>query len=610
MKYINLSNVLNDGKESEKRINYISNRIKSLENDINEIKKRENLTFFSPNKKYIDNNNNKKQIMTIEEYKSKPKSKYEINDKNYNNILFNSYNNYNFISKNKSKKLYEKKILKKNNNYNNSIHEKKKFLLNNDSQINKNIQITSFINKDKNLYKLRPYSNNNSNKIRQLFYFNKSIEKNDEINKEEKTKHYNAKHIEKLEYEFEIRLLKKKINILKKENKEIKEKLNKIKNINENMENNLTGNGNNLLNDIILLNKQYMSYNREYEFNNKNINDKLYFENIILNIMDLKYIYDNDLLINEFIDGVNKLLNISLLSQNNEKSNLNNLVEKINQLIDLKNNLYNNINKYEYLLKENNKYYIYFTSLLNNLNLKNIFELDKFIKNAYIKNIKENDHMKKITDTLFNESLSTNQKTERKNHHSSNQLMNSYSKSINNIINNKNYKLQNFLNNKKSDSRINPNKIDYFLINRRRKYSNNFTKKTLNRTERIENISNSYITNQDDKNTVYQHNKNNSLAYSIKPYTTTNKRRKKRKININLFEQRNNDFYRINNKFNKTDNINQNGLLNNDNDMNDIKYYNNINEKNTINKQVNNNNNFDKNFYGHVKNHSVIIFNK
>ena len=609
MKYINLSNVLNDGKESEKRINYISNRIKSLENDINEIKKRENLTFFSPNKKYIDNNNNKKQIMTIEEYKSKPKSKYEINDKNYNNILFNSYNNYNFISKNKSKKLYEKKILKKNNNYNNSIHEKKKFLLNNDSQINKNIQITSFINKDKNLYKLRPYSNNNSNKIRQLFYFNKTNKKNDEINKEEKTKHYNSKHIEKLEYEFEIRLLKKKINILKKKNKEIKEKLNKIKNINENMENNLTGNGNNLLNDIILLNKQYMSYNREYEFNNKNINDKLYFENIILNIMDLKYIYDNDLLINEFIDGVNKLLNISLLSQNNEKSNLNNLVEKINQLIDLKNNLYNNINKYEYLLKENNKYYIYFTSLLNNLNLKNIFELDKFIKNAYIKNIKENDHMKKITDTLFNESLSTNQKTERKNHHSSNQLMNSYSKSINNIINNKNYKLQNFLNNKKSDSRINPNKIDYFLINRRRKYSNNFTKKTLNRTERIENISNSYITNQDDKNIVYQHNKNNSLAYSIKPYTTTNKRRKKRKININLFEQRNNDFYRINNKFNKTDNINQNGLLNNDNDMNDIKYYNNINEKNTINKQVNNNN-FDKNFYGHVKNHSVIIFNK
>ena len=609
MKYINLSNVLNDGKESEKRINYISNRIKSLENDINEIKKRENLTFFSPNKKYIDNNNNKKQIMTIEEYKSKPKSKYEINDKNYNNILFNSYNNYNFISKNKSKKLYEKKILKKNNNYNNSIHEKKKFLLNNDSQINKNIQITSYINKDKNLYKLRPYSNSNSNKIRQLFYFNKSIEKNDEINKEKKTKNYNAKHIEKLEYEFEIRLLKKKINILKKENKEIKEKLNKIKNINENMENNLTGNGNNLLNDIILLNKQYMSYNREYEFNNKNINDRLYFENIILNIMDLKYIYDNDLLINEFIDGVNKLLNISLLGQNNEKSNLNNLVEKINQLIDLKNNLYNNINKYEYLLKENNKYYIYFTSLLNNLNLKNIFELDKFIKNAYIKNIKENDHMKKITDTLFNESLSTNQKTERKNHHSSNQLMNSYSKSINNIINNKNYKLQNFLNNKKSDSRINPNKIDYFLINRRRKYSNNFTKKTLNRTERIENISNSYITNQDDKNTIYQHNKNNSLTNSIKPYTTTNKRRKKRKININLFEQRNNDFYRINNKFNKTDNINQNGLLNNDNDMNDIKYYNNINEKNTINKQVNNNI-FDKNFYGHVKNHSVIIFNK
>jgi hypothetical protein len=527
------------------------------------------------NESNYDNQSDKENIGNIPQtsrYDNNTKEKYL--SKFFNNIINSKYNNIFDINIKDNNNNIQKDLMKTIN-----THSKRY----NSTYINP-------IWKDK----LNKIDNDNSN-----YCNNSDIIANESMNNLEVD----------LNYKFEIRLLKKKINILKKENKEIKEKLNKIKNINENMENNLTGNGNNLLNDIILLNKQYMSYNREYEFNNKNINDKLYFENIILNIMDLKYIYDNDLLINEFIDGVNKLLNISLLSQNNEKSNLNNLVEKINQLIDLKNNLYNNINKYEYLLKENNKYYIYFTSLLNNLNLKNIFELDKFIKNAYIKNIKENDHMKKITDTLFNESLSTNQKTERKNHHSSNQLMNSYSKSINNIINNKNYKLQNFLNNKKSDSRINPNKIDYFLINRRRKYSNNFTKKTLNRTERIENISNSYITNQDDKNTVYQHNKNNSLAYSIKPYTTTNKRRKKRKININLFEQRNNDFYRINNKFNKTDNINQNGLLNNDNDMNDIKYYNNINEKNTINKQVNNNN-FDKNFYGHVKNHSVIIFNK
>ena len=73
-----------------------------------------------------------------------------------------------------------------------------------------------------------------------------------------------------------------------------------------------------------------------------------------------------------------------------------------------------------------------------------------------------------------------------------------------------------------------------------------------------------------------------------------------------MFNQRNNNFYKIKNKSNI--NGNQNNLFNTEEDINDIKYYNN-NEVNKINKQENNNN-LDKKFVGHVRNHSVIIFNK
>ena len=586
MQYLNLNNSVNNRKESEKRINYISTRIKNLENDIYKIKNKEKVSFFNPNKTYIAN---KQNLKIISEYKSKPKNIYARNVNQYTNKkLLNSYNADDSICKNISNKFNLKKFI---------INQKQKDLLNNSLQMNKNIKKIKYISKNKNIFNIRASNNNNLNKMKQFFTFSKSMIKEDEINNNNMLKHYNNKYMENLEYKFELRLLKKKINSLTKENKEINEKLENIKNINETIAQNIIQNEKevNILNDLISLNKQLIAdnslINAEYELNN----DKFSLENIILNIMDLKYNYDNHLLINEFIYGVNNILNLSLLNPNNEIINQNNLLVKIIQLIDLKNNLYKSINKYDCLLKDN-KYYNYFTSLLNNLNLKNIYELDTFIKTIYIENIKEDSHMKKIKDTLIKESILSKPKNELKNHYySSKRLINS----------DRNCKLHNFLINKKNDSRIIQNKIDLYL-NQRKKFSKYINKKSLNKTEQIRNIDNrlNLLYKGSNNNTSYQNKNKFSLNFSEKHLSDKNKKIKtKKKININLYSQRNNNCYKIKKNFNT--NENQNNLFNTEDGMNDIKLIE-INEDNKINNRIYS----YKNFYGNEKNNSLIIVNK
>ena len=211
--------------------------------------------------------------------------------------------------------------------------------------------------------------------------------------------------------------------------------------------------------------------------------------------------------------------------------------------------------------------------------------------------------MRKITETLINESTLSKPKKEIKyNFYSFNQLFNSVTQSISYNDNMDNYNLQNFRINKNSDSQINQKKIDFYLINRTRKIRNNLNSKTFNKTDHTDIIRNQ----GSNKKSFYHKNNNKSVNYSEKYSKYNNRNKKKKKININLFNKRNNNYYKINNKFNI--NGNQNSLFNTEEDINDIKYFN-INEDNEIKKQINNNN-LDNKFYGHVKNHSAIIFNK
>ena len=615
MAYLNKSE--NNEKESKKRINNISNRIKRLEFDIKKIKSKEkdNTTSFNINNQYI----NTSAIKAIDDYNSKISKENKIDFQS--KLLNNSVEINNNFNKFKMNKLYQKKTFKKINlnNYNNIINEKKKFFLKTNASNQKAIQVNKLKNKKDYLNNTK-IRNSSANKIRRFFSFTQSyINHTDHRNnKEKKIIKYNFNNLEKLEYEFEVRNLKKKLNSLKNENNNINTKLNEIQIINKNLENSIYNNENekNLLNDIIMLNRQYMINNNkngnenEIEYDIDNINNQnndnynYAFDNIILNIMDMKFNYDKNLLMDEFTNGINKLFNESLSNKNNTFDfNFNikdNILEKINKIIDKNNNLNNSINKYKYLSKENNRYKNYCTYLINDLNLKNISELDKFIKDLYIQNIRENNQMRKLQITLMNQSSSSKTKKVRKKlYSSSNKLISSVNKSIENT-NTHQYTNYKYNYNKKSDSNINNKKNIYYLINRRKQ--NDLNGKILNRTEQLDN--NHIINFKNLKiDTFYKKNKNELFSSEDKNYNYN--KSPKKKINMEFYNQRNNN-YGIKKIFNT--NINQHSLFKNERNMEDIKYFNNI-EKNRIGKQLTSNN-FDRDFYGNVKNHSVIIFKK
>ena len=606
----NFNRSMNTENDSKKRLNYITDRIKSLEKDINEIKNKENLTLINPKKKVFITPNNDSKILNYS------------NDINFtkNNSLYSDYNINNSYARRKLK-LNDKKIFNKMNNQHNTINENKNIILKIiNTDLNKNNQ------KNKKNIKYRTSNNNTINKIRHFFSFNRPFLYNVGIQNENNNKnelginHYNnnnKNNITKLEYEYEIRNLKRKLVLLKNENKEINKKLDNIKIINDDIEKDIEDilyqeqTKENIINNLYILNEQFMEYNNENELENKDNNNNILFENIALNIMDIKYFYENNKMIDNFIEGVNKLLKSQLLYQNNDYNDNHNIFEKINELIDTKNNLENNINKYKYLLKENHKYYIYFISLLHKLNLNNIKELFDFIQQIYINNINENNHMKKLQITLMDGVTSpSNRKENKRSLYSSNRLTNSFSQKIN--VNNFS-SIHSFIKSKNSDSKLRQKSINNYLESRRKPH--NLTQKELFKTEQIDSIGKSQIININNRNNnkIYNsfykiNNSNNSFLYTEKSANSYySKKRRKIKININNYNNRNEDY----NGGKKVINLHskKNNLFNNEEDIGNIKYFDN-NDKNKYEKFKTNNVLRKNNFYNHVKNRSAILFNK
>ena len=636
MKLMNLNNSITEEKESKKRLNYISSRIKNLEKDIFEIKNKESKTSMKYQKKLPEN----KYINTINESKLKSKYKYTNSSKDFNKTssIINENKSNSSLSKEKQKQ-FQKRFFKRMNNYNDIIHEKKNILLNINSQLNKKFQRNNFYGKNI-LYNMKIKSSSDNRKIRNFFSFDETYDKSNEIkninyninlnnishddndynniDNKNGVSLYKKNNMEKLEYEFEIRRLKREYDMLQKENIKIKENIENVKIKNTNLENNIFKNEDQqkILNNLLLLNKQYNLYGSpngiENEFSNKNGNDNYSIDNLILNIMDIKYYYENNLLINEFIEGINKILATVPLS-NNGNNDDNNLIKKINELIDIKNNLDNNNNKYKYFLEKNNNYYFYYKNLLNNLNLNNFTELEDFIKNLYIKNLKDNDHMQKIQNTLMSESSPGHKNKDKKSHYnSSNLITNNISKNIYNI---NNYtKLQNYLSIKNTDSRLNQKNIINFIDNKRRKDLEQY----LSRTEKLDNLNqnnNNFfnLKNQDESiNDYYQsfYNKYNTFLYNKNSYNNENKKNRKIKLNYLYNDKKvNKNFYNgANNVFNKYNNKteNKNYLIKNE-DEDDIKYNNSIKK---IIKKTYTNTNLNRKLYNHSKNHSVFIFNQ
>ena len=691
MKSMTTNNSINNIKEkySKKRLNNISNRIRSLEKDITKLKNKETIN----NRKSIDNNlsivfDKNNNTMISDESKSKSKSKYNISQKSfvknylfYNNdnkqgIKYNTNNN-SYSNKNHKKDYSKSQIYKKINNYNNLIHEKKSILLNMKSQFqkrthtkdsfkqlgkmslrknfyqNKNLYKNNYINEDNNLYNIKIQSGfQSSDKVHHHHHHVISMDKlntnydNSEnmkkykddtyINKKDNDNNNNNMNINdmgKLEFEFELRHLKKKRNLLKKTNGEIITKLEEIKNKNIKMKNKILQeqkHNENIISNIILLNKNYSMNNNpngleSFEsISNKSNSEEFPFKNIILNVMDIKFEYENNILFKNFIEGINELLNISLLNNNNFKEII---LNKVNELIKLKNNLNKSNDKYKYLIEENNKYLLYFNNLIKVLNIQNFDQLENFIQNTFVKNIKENERMKKIKKALITESTPDKKKIKKEKENIkrkiSNQYINNLSQTIlnnntnnyntnnNNTNNNNYYKLQKIYIDKSSNSNSNNKKlnqkINNYIYSKRKDLNNIYQPGVLNRTAKIDNLNINRFT-LDDQNLqsdlqslLYKNEKRNKYIpskYGLNRNYKINKS-ENNKNNENYYTLKKNNCY--NGNFNYFNRYRQDNFNNED----DIVFLN-KNEETKIN------NNFDKLSLGIIKNNSAfnIIFNK
>ena len=654
----NNSSVDTKDKYSKKIINNISNRIKSLENDIYKIKNKETLSYKKLIKYNINSNIDKNnRTLANKETRYKTKIKNKNSHKNFikHYLLFsdnkssNKYNtNNNSLSKKNSINIMKRQnsnskneIYKKINNYKFLIYEKKNLLLNMNSALHKRantkncikdlskISLSKNYEPSKNLYdnifdyrannqkNLLPsnYTNNNVNHFFSFSEINSSsnilsdttednfqkINSNNNNNNNIKMK----EDLGKLEYEFEIRHLKKKRKMLKKVKTEKMKKLNDMKKRNNLLENNIVETQNkcqSLVNNLMILYKQYIFQNKQNESldsitnSNRSNTDEFSFKNIILNIMDIKYEFENNKLYNEFIQGINELLKITLLNIHNYNAlNNNNIFDKINDLIDIKNNLKNSNNKYKYLLEESNIYLNYFNNLIHTLNLQDLNDLENFLQNIYMKNFEQNKKMKQIKNTLISDT-SPNRLKRKENENLKRQISNQYVHSYNITLHNKEnnyYKLKKKLICKNNYLKIRLKK-NHFLNNKK---IENAPKKLLNRTDKNDNLGNigektfnsNNINNNknpfddNDKKNYYQFNfiKNDKkYRQNIPLYNNI----KNKKIKSNTFENnKNNDirdsfknpnYYEKINLYNKK--INQNNINRNDDD---IKFINTEEEK-------------------------------
>ena len=214
-----------------------------------------------------------------------------------------------------------------------------------------------------------------------------------------------------LDYEFEIMHLKKRLKSLKDSNENLNEKLRIIKKENEGKnlkklksEKKIKKNEN-IISNVISI----------YKNNNINIKSIFYesennYKHMLLSLMELKFEYENYLLVSSFYDGIN-----NLLFKNESKVNSDIIYNKINSLIKNENKSQNKINEFENPTKEDEKYFKYCRKLCYDLDFSeiNLAKLKKYINNIIVSNKKENIRIKKLKKVLSgkNQTLLSNFKS-------------------------------------------------------------------------------------------------------------------------------------------------------------------------------------------------------
>ncbi len=344
---------------------------------------------------------------------------------------------------------------------------------------------------------------------------------------------------DKLEYEYELRILRRKLESLKETNITLNNNLNNIREKNDYIEFNInsyrTGYNNNinyeenndddiildeinninykkkLINKIKTVCKNTANYYNSYE-NNQN-RKECSILNLLLNIMDLRYSYEKAALYNSFLQGVELLIQ----NGNNKYNNLNSKNKIFNYIADL----INTEKKLKIINKEyeNSKKYYNLCKKFSSIN-----NLDDFLNKIIMKNIKVEQSINKIKNVLKDDKIIKNYIYNGNNDVKNNKMMEQL---LNRNKNNSNYDYErysfyttNYTNNKKKDH-------NYNNFNRR----NNFLKKNKNhsnsssfiRSRKVINTNfNNYIQSQ-DKKSMYKMKKSSSGTLNHKKPKNFNK---------------------------------------------------------------------------------------
>ena len=261
--------------------------------------------------------------------------------------------------------------------------ENKNYMINNYQKDNKNDDIHNNI---RTLSKKNKISRNNINKFKNNKRFNKSyiIKNNPKINLEKE-----------LNYDLEIRLFRKKQKELQKMNNKLKVKIFNIKN--EQNRYLQKSEKEKIISKIIEIYKSYIDNKLDALYiSNDILSDefpsKQYFKNMLLNIIDWIYDYENKLMKEQLFLALKSILN---------KDINNNIIKEINLLIQKKIDLNNSINEIKYYTEQEQNYQKYFSYLLKKFNFQNLEQLGKFLKGYFIGLNEETREIKRLNSMIL-----------------------------------------------------------------------------------------------------------------------------------------------------------------------------------------------------------------
>ena len=225
-------------------------------------------------------------------------------------------------------------------------------------------------------------------------------------------------------YEIEIRLLEKKLKMLQKTNNKLKVKLFNIKTEQARAKQNAKKE--NIISKIIEVYNRYIKKNKcqiNNEINLEQDSSFLNFKNIILNIMDLKFNYENKLMIEQFYSAMNSCFN-----KCNGEKNLKNCIAAIKILLKKRIELIKEINEMKLYYEKNKIYQIYLKSLCKKNNFQNLMQLEKYLIKVFYKFNEEFQKLIKLKNIVLQNNKKKKIPSNKK--HKIKKELNSYNKTL------------------------------------------------------------------------------------------------------------------------------------------------------------------------------------